>query len=172
MLPSGRSNPKRRRLESSESGESASVGDAHSYSEGWPHYARPTAPMAVPAPKDIENSFFSPSAALTFFPLVDSSLYSQSTATATLTTTYLPVSAALPASRPFSTSSFLSKVLCESSTNEYPQGSEAWHHDSVKPVHGPQEVVCFGEVGLSANQSTDDSDTDNNLKAFWHTRKT
>ncbi|KAK3497860.1 SNF2 family N-terminal domain-containing protein [Neurospora hispaniola] len=70
MLPSGRSNPKRRRLESSESGESASVGYAHPYSEGWPHYARPTAPMAVPTPRDIENSFFSPSAALTSFPLL------------------------------------------------------------------------------------------------------
>ncbi|KAL0475569.1 SNF2 family N-terminal domain-containing protein [Neurospora intermedia] len=64
MLPSGRSNPKRRRLESSESGESASVGYAHPYSEGWPHYPRTTAQVTVPAPKDVENSFSSPSTAV------------------------------------------------------------------------------------------------------------
>lgn len=164
MLPSGRSNPKRRRLESSESGESASVGYAHPYSEGWPHYPRTTAQVTVPAPKDVENSFSSPSTAVNSLALVKSWLDSHSTATATFTTTCLPVSAALPTSYPLSTSSFLSKVLCEGSTNEYPQGSKAWHHDPIKPVHGPQEVVCFGEVGLSANQSTVDSDTDNNMK--------
>ncbi|KAK3495760.1 SNF2 family N-terminal domain-containing protein [Neurospora crassa] len=35
MVPSDRSNPKRRRLESNELGESASVRYAHPYSEGW-----------------------------------------------------------------------------------------------------------------------------------------
>ncbi|KHE89315.1 hypothetical protein GE21DRAFT_1097394 [Neurospora crassa] len=169
MLPSGRSNPKRRRLESNESGESASVGYAYHYSDGWPHYPMLTAPVVVPALEDRENSFPSPSAALNSPALVGSWSYSPFTPIATFTPTCLPVPATLPTSRPLFTPSFLSEVLCEGSTSEYSQDSKARHHDPVKPI---QEVVCFGEVGLCANKSTVDFDTDNSLKAFWHTRKT
>lgn len=126
-----RSNPKRRRLESSESGGSTNIGYASHYNGNWSYYPESTTAVAAP----ITNSFASPSHPPDTSPWSVSSLYSQSTAptapipslftgpltalpseqlvwpqTAAITpstTTCLPVPGALPISlSPFSDSQF------------------------------------------------------------------
>lgn len=149
-MPPDQSDPKCRRLENSESGESVNVGCGSYYSGSSSHYQTPTAAATTQK----ENSFPRESHTPFSLPMLDSLSYCQSTATATSATACLPLPEALRASKSSSKPSFWLQILCGTSASQSNPSSDTLPNDPVRSVQDPQEVVCFGEVGCSTRQST------------------